>query len=181
MGENFRIYLSYAPLMKTNIVIEIMKFGRQNLLDGNVGVTIEDIFQNLIAKKLITNSENDKHKVESFIGQIFTDTATNEGKMMLKVDSCFALIEHEELQEARRSSKKATCFAIIAIAVSIITTGISIYYNKKQIASPTEVKQSQIDSITSSTKIIHKDMLDFKEKISKIDSILIKYLNRTKK
>ena len=70
----------YAPLMKTDIVIEIMKFGRQNLLDGNVGVTIEDIFQNLIAKKLITNSENDKRKVQTFIGQIFTDTTTNEGK-----------------------------------------------------------------------------------------------------
>lgn len=169
--------------MKTDIIIEIINFGRQNLIGINNGVTVDDINNHLISKGLIQNDLNDKARVNIFIGQIFTATGANDGRIMLKVESCFAILEYDELNEARRSAKSANCWALTALVVSIISTFISIYFNVLQLNTPTEIKQKQIDQIIlSSEKLNNKLVEPLNENINKIHTDLISIdstLNKT--
>jgi len=48
----------------------------------------------------------------------------------------FHLLKFEELESARKSSLQATCFAGIAIFISVASTCISIYYSNKQLNNP---------------------------------------------
>ena len=177
-------------IMKTDIIIEIINFGRQNLIGINNGVTSEEIHNHLISKGLLQNNFNDKVKLNILIGQIFTDTGENVGRMMLKVESCFAIIEYDELNEARRSAKSANYWALTALVVSIISTFISIYFNVVQLKTPTEIKQEQIDQfILLSEKLNNKLVDSVNGNINKIhndfiliDSILYKtYRKNVKK
>ena len=59
--------------------------------------------------------------------QIFEEVR-DSGKYFLSVEDYFSLLEHEELKEARQSSKNALIVAIIAMIISAILAGINIYY-----------------------------------------------------
>jgi len=165
--------------MKTDIIIEIINFGRQNLIGNNNGMTVDEINNHLIRKGLIQDNLNDKAKVNMFIGQIFTSTGVNDGTLMLKVESCFAILEYDELNEARRSAKSANCWALTALIVSIISTFISIYF----LVTPTEIKQEQIEQIILSNEKLNNKLVDpLNENFNKIHTDLISIdstLNKT--
>ena len=65
----------------------------------------------------------------------------------LRIDSTFRLIDYEELQHANRSSKKATYWASAALAVSVISSIISIYYSHQQMSTPTTIDPNQVAEI----------------------------------
>lgn len=56
-------------------------------------------------------------------------------------------LEYIELNEARKSSKRATIIAIFAILLSAISMFISIYFSKKQLETPTKIEKTQFELI----------------------------------
>lgn len=62
------------------------------------------------------------------------------------MDAYFHLLEHEELREARKSSRTATRFATAALCVSIVTGGLSISSS----FNPTKLASDQLDALTRS-------------------------------
>ena len=99
----------------TDIHIEILNFGRDNpgFSETDLKSKFPDDFDWII---------REIHK-----GNLFQ----HDGRFYyyLSFDDRFRLLEHSELQEARKSSKNAMCIAIISIFLNIVAIGFQIYQN----------------------------------------------------
>ena len=65
----------------------------------------------------------------------------------LTLDSYFNLLEHEGLQEARASSRRAQTWALVAIGVSIIAMVISSFFAGLQLVTPTTISDTQVTRV----------------------------------
>jgi len=78
-----------------------------------------------------TEKELFQHEVECYAGsypiQAMTSIVGEDRPYFLTIDGTFKLLEYEQLDEARKSSKEARLFAIVAILFSSITGYIQIY------------------------------------------------------
>ena len=148
--------------MKKDFIIEIIEFGKTDLLNNGSGITFEETLKYLNDKGIIL-------KEPSVIWHVLNTcfrlpTAGNpDGRHILKTDAYFSHLEYIELQEARKSSKTANIFAVSALFITILTSGFSIYYSKLQIDSPTEIKQSQWDSLLNINQRLHQDLRDHRK------------------
>ena len=77
----------------------------------------------------------------------------------LNIEAYFHLLEHEELEEARTSSKNALLVATIAIGISIITAVASIWIQLK-IPTDVVVSGSQIERVLNANATPHNVVLD---------------------
>ncbi|NQV14581.1 hypothetical protein HQ531_03915 [bacterium] len=108
---------------ESDIYIEILKFGKDksNFTYGDL-VNAFPGHENLIKYELLNS-------------RLFLSIEDNEdilnGKLALSFEDRFRLLEHEELQEARQSSRRAMCIAICSIVLSVIITFISFFTIQK--------------------------------------------------
>jgi hypothetical protein len=72
-----------------------------------------------------------------------TGSGDNEATFTLNYDAYFNYLDYLELVMAQRNARSAFWTAIIAIFISIVATGISIYYSQKQIESPVKMEAGQ--------------------------------------
>lgn len=108
--------------MNTNeydIYIKILKYANEN--PGFSFQKITDAFPD--QKKLIVE--------ELRRNKIFINVSPNSDQYMLSFESRFQLLEYEELNEARRSSRKATFIAIASILITLLSIGYSIFFVQK--------------------------------------------------
>jgi len=101
--------------IRKNIHIE---FTKDELMDDLKFVQEE---KNLFVQKLI----NDKSLIQN-TGRNKQTKAGEESLFMIATEGRFKLLEYEELEEARRSSKEARKYAIIAIGLTAIIGFIQI-------------------------------------------------------
>lgn len=148
--------------MKNDIVIEILQFGRQNMLEHGTGLNSQEIKEHLEKKGFDMTIPKNNTNLSNVMNQYFSLFSQNPLKYSLKLDAYFYLLEYEELQDARASSKQANWWAIIALIISILGSGASIYYSRLQIDTPSEIKQSQLDTLVSKLITIHKDISNLK-------------------
>jgi len=142
--------------MKTeDLYITILKYGKTHLLDG---VTYSSVEKYLNSKGYST--EGDLHRLRYRImfndvfedpvhRTLYVDGSSDQEKftLFIKMEAYFRLLEYEELKDARKSSKKAQTFSTIAIAISIVALGLSIYFSIKQINSPVTLEMDQFEQI----------------------------------
>ena len=133
--------------MKNNIVTEILRYGRTKKPGREMGFTREELKSHLASIGFKMDYEDDQ-TTNIIFDSCFMMNVPQKGQYVMKANAYFTLLEYEELEEARASSKQANVWAIVALTVSIIGTLCSIGFSIKQINTPTEIKQSQIDQIT---------------------------------
>lgn len=65
----------------------------------------------------------------------------------LSYEASFNYLDYIELVETRRNARSAFVTAIIAIAISIASMGISAYFSWKQIHAPTKINSDQYQTL----------------------------------
>lgn len=132
--------------MKDDIIVEILKYGKTKKPGKEQGFTLDDITNYLKSLGFIMDLE-EITTLNVIIERCFRINIPSTGQYVMTAEGYFTLLEYQELHEARESSKSANNWAIIALTVSIIATLSSIGFSIKQINTPTEIKQNQIDQI----------------------------------
>lgn len=136
--------------MEKNIFIKALEFGEKNI---EIGISFNELieflkhdinkkFQNDEEKKRFINSFNVWFYDNFFLREIQKTRAGireipslelmkthNVNKAMLTGEAFFKLIEFKELNEARKSSKKAFWIATIATLLTFISILVQIYCN----------------------------------------------------
>ena len=115
--------------MADDLYIEMLRYGREHL--GH-GVTIADTRTHL--RKLHSGAELVESETrfgntfgETFLPIAGADNPSGIQMYSLKMEGYFNLLEHEELNEARRSSRNALRVAIAALVISGILSAVSIF------------------------------------------------------
>jgi hypothetical protein len=143
--------------MTENIIVEILKYGRSKKPGKEKGFTREDLKLHLKNLGFKMDYEDDQ-TTNIIFDNCFMLNVPQKGQYIMKADTYFTLLEYEELEEARASSKQANKWAIVALCVSILGTMFSIAFSLKQINTPTEIKQNQIDQIINVLTIQTKQL-----------------------
>lgn len=144
-------------IKKDDLYIAIIKYGADKLETGvrltEIQSHIEKIGHKVtkgrlerIAYEIYIPLDDKLHYGDQYRGNALT-YLRDDNLICLSVESKFRLVEHIELQEARKSSNYAMWAAIIAIVISIITGLSSIYYSKKQIETSTTIDTAQFEKI----------------------------------
>jgi len=109
-----------------DLYIEMLRYGKQHLADGVTESELLSYLQKLQPESVLVQSSgtffNTFDEAFPFIGELSLD-----GRRFLSMEGYFNLLEHDELQEARQSSRNALWVAIGAIVISAILAGVSIY------------------------------------------------------
>lgn len=101
---------------ENDIYINMLKYANEN--PGFSFQQIMDAFpdqKNLIAKELKKN-------------RLFIDVSAKSDQYMLSFESRFRLLEYEELNDARNSSRRAMIIAIASIIITLFSIGYSILF-----------------------------------------------------
>ena len=142
---------------KEDLYIKILAYGKQNIghpikyseiqsyLD-NEGYDYDEFSLRQLFSDLFINKHNPH-------GNDPSSVPPEDGEFFLEHNGYFNLLEHEELQSARKSSLLATIFASVAILISIVSTSISIYYSNKQLNTPVKLDATQITKLSGPIKI----------------------------
>ena len=136
---------------KEDLYISVLKFGKANI--GRPFKYIE--LQKYLNKK---GYKYEEFALRQFFAALFVSRDSPSGNdtgrpindnydFFLEHSGYFNLMEHEELNSARKSSLVAKCFAIIAIIISIISTYTSIYFSNRQLNTPSTISPNQFEQI----------------------------------
>lgn len=145
-----------------DIVVEILKYGKLKKPENPNGFTRGQLNDHL--KKLGYKLDHEEAQVlDVTISNCFILNAPSEGRYIMKAEGYFTLLEYEELAEARASSRQANHWAIIALCVTLITSGISIGISLKQMNSPIKIDADQHNQL----------LIVFENHNRAIDSLLV--------
>ena len=133
---------------RDDLVIALLRYGKSHLVKGT---TFPEVHTHIKG----SGHDYDLTHLESLFLQLFKPLElgyigdnkhrlTEHVQHGLAIDGYFNLLEHDELEQARSSSKCAMYIAVFAIVISIVVAGISIL-------KPTDVKivPDQIDDFAS--------------------------------
>jgi len=166
------------------IHLELLKYGREMGIDG---VSWEDVPEFMVAHGYLNaaehealreasmnarqcKSESAKEKilfVETLWDSSFELNPHHDTKRVLSVDSFFKLLEHEELELARKNAKSARRYSLWAIAIaftSLLVSSVQALYqmNKPIVLSETQyqgiVDAQQATSIATQITTINKQL-----------------------
>lgn len=173
--------MASKDLNERDVFITLINFGRETRLDG---VTPKEALDRLQKEHPDIQIETDAQKanfanlfwqifeVETESGPVpFSNLIVWEQKFLIRRDAYFNALDFEELQQARQSSKQAQWWAIIAILISIISLGVSIYFSNKQLHNASRIDEVQLKQLTPA-------IYDLKSIEQKLDN-LIKLQNCT--
>jgi len=172
---------------KDDIYIATLKFGK-----SKIGTPF--LFSELEAHLSELGYVYDEFSLRQFFAAVFIAIESPGGNdqhqpinpkyhFFIETHGYFDLLQHEELKSARNSSLVATWIAIIAIFISFVSTGFSIYYANKQLESDITIEKNQfeelkpieLDSIITELKNnnIRQELNDLKFSINnKLDSLI---------
>jgi hypothetical protein len=104
---------------KNDVYVRILEWANENQ-----GFSFGDILNAFPDQKELINKTIQK-------GQVFIQVSPNSDKYMLNFESRFNLLEYEELNDARQSSKRAMTIAIISILLTLFSIIYSIVFVSK--------------------------------------------------
>ncbi|MBT6994396.1 MAG: hypothetical protein HN952_05505 [Candidatus Cloacimonetes bacterium] len=150
---------------RSDFYVKILKYAESK---GVNGFTFEELYKDL---KL---NENEKgflnlHTMGQEPSIFWWADEKRTKKVALTFEGKFKLLEFEELEQARKSSRNAMRVAIFAIIISIVTGISSINYSKKQLDSSGTIDKTQFEEIKN-----------LKFNSSSIDSSFIKIIEQQK-
>lgn len=156
------IKVTEPPSVRKDFLIEVLKYANEkgtftvDDLGSDLSLSIEE---KIILMREIRNGENFVQSTSTY------DPGLTE-PYSLSFDGRYKLLEHEELEAARKASDRATRFAKIAISVSLFAILISIMvagYESSQILN-VNIKETEIDLLEGYSG-------DFEDIKNKIDSL----------
>lgn len=135
-----------GKIKKDDLYIAILKYGKEHLGEN---VTPEGLIKHLKENKYDFNADGNDFK------RLYLDVfSLREGRgfgydrpSIMKMEAYFRLLEHEELQDARESSKEARKYAVIAIWISIFAMIISITISIIQLNTSTKIDDAQFQKL----------------------------------
>jgi len=105
----------FGNRLKEDIYIRVLKYAASK---GIGGFTLKELNSDL------NLSDDEKHFIEmntmSTDNSVFWYSTPERRKVTLSFDGRAMLLEHEELRDARKSSKRAMTIAIISIILNVI-------------------------------------------------------------
>jgi len=108
-----------------DIYIELLRYGKKHLADVVTFPETLSYLQNIQPGAGLLQSEEAFY---STFEQVFKQMgAASNRRWVLSMEGYFNLLEHDELQQARESSRKALVVAIWAIGISGILAAVSVY------------------------------------------------------
>lgn len=132
--------------MKKDIYIEALEYGRRHLLDGVTRGSFKAHMESLGYKFEDKASELNLYDIfNAVFGCAVGGGHAGIDRNHMDMDAYFSYIEHQELMEARSSANRATLIAILAIILSLATSGFSIWQSSK----PTLITEAQFKRIES--------------------------------
>ena len=137
-----------------NLYLAMLKYGHEKLADG---VSYREMSNHLERKGHLTTGMivlfNDSFRRANNVGWVDYNTDP-DAKCFMKAEGVSYLLEHQELEDARRSAKSATWFASIAIIISVISTSASIHFSLKQIETPITINNEQLNKLLNNNKCV---------------------------
>ncbi len=138
-------------MRRIDLYISILAYGRDN-----VGKSVK--YSDLLKHLTSLGYKYDEFSVRQFFADLFIDKQRPDlndpshklpdtGEYYLKHQGYFNLLEYTELTAARRSSTLATCFATLAILISIGSMFFSIHFSKKQLEQSTKTNTTRIEQM----------------------------------
>jgi len=122
---NKTIYRSERIQTLEDIYIEMLRYGKEHLADGVTSQEMLSYLQELQPELgLVQGRDSVSYTFEQafpFIGGALG------GRRFLGMEGYFNLLEHDELQEARKSSRNALRVAVVAIVISGTLAAVSVY------------------------------------------------------
>lgn len=113
-----------------NIYLDALEYGEQQLIKKQA-ITSKQL-QKYLKDKGYIFSTNEEKRLLNDLGReaffIYVGDPSNR-KYFLNIEGYFKLLAYRELNDARRSSKNARNYTIVAIFISIITLLISIIFS----------------------------------------------------
>jgi hypothetical protein len=117
--------------MHEDIYVQMLRFGKSKLLDGFRLQELVDYLNNLSGQNSYSRNSNiltQYFNVVYFSNDDATTYPPNNGQIFYIRPECYMqLLEHDNMLQARKESKEARVYAIVAIVVSVITGVVSLF------------------------------------------------------
>lgn len=141
-----------------NIYLDALEFGEKCLKDGK-DITYNDLKKHLehIGYSFDTEAKDRLLKDmsrETFHIYIENGEEWKNKPHYINTEGYFKLLEYRELKDARKSSKEARWYAIIAIGISIMALLASIYFSIKELQQTTTINSEQFGVIENILRLL---------------------------
>lgn len=133
-----------------NIYLDALEYGEKLLIEKQ-GITREQLRKHLADKGYMFSTREERRLFDDLGREaffIFVGDPSNR-KYYLNIEGYFKLLAYRELNDARKSSKEARWYAILAIILSTITLFVSIYFSNKSLKQKTTIEDRQFEVIES--------------------------------
>jgi len=168
--------------IRKNIHIEILKYAQEHIeftkdeLMSDLKFIQEE--KDLFVQKLI----NDKSLIQN-TGRNKKTKVGEESLFVIATEGRFKLLEYEELEEARKNSKKARSFAIIAIMITAVVGIIQIFvsiHNNNSIIEKSNLPNCDFEIVEGETYKGYFDNSngDYYDKPEDSDKLIIQFPER---
>ena len=131
-----------------NIYLDALEYGEKQLIKKQQ-IEKKDLKKHLEDKGYKFSTKEEKGllsdiEIEAFY--MYAGEPSNR-KYYLNIEGYFKLLDYRELSDARKSSKIAMGCAIVAIALSIITLAVSVYFSNMELKQKTTIDNRQFKVI----------------------------------
>jgi chromosome segregation ATPase len=138
-----------------NLYIEILKFGRNKINTEESGFSDQELTNHL---KALGFRDSDFVNIQYFLDRSFFSVKSLPNFYKINIAALEHLLDQEELEEARNSSKSALRFAIVSLLVTIAVSVGAMYMSYIQINSDIKINKDQIELLSSELKNINANL-----------------------
>jgi hypothetical protein len=149
--------------------VEILKLGKKHLFEGSTGFTRKQLEDELKVIGLKNSELSNLGAILDSSFVMFVNNGTSAGQFYrMKTQGLEYLIDYEEMQEVRGSSRQATWFAIISIIITLAALITSIYFSKLQLENSLEIDQKQYETLMEKIPKLEKSVTINQEQYNKL-------------
>lgn len=130
-------------MKKEDFLVTILRLGKENLISGGNGKTLDEIIDFLRENGFKDKIETIRHRLGIIVADSFYHY--KDGQYILTTEGYFRLLEYDELKDARASSRIAQWSSFVAIVITIISSWISIQYAKQQVIESQRINTVRIE------------------------------------
>jgi len=142
--------MSFSNKKSENIYLDALEYGEKLLIERQP-IERKQLREYLESKgyKFETKEEERLRSTLSWEAFSMKDGEPLNRKYYLSIEGYFKLLAYRELSDARKSSKIAIWCAIVAIIISIIAWGTSVYFSNESLVQKTTIEDKQFKVIES--------------------------------
>ncbi|GGY81033.1 hypothetical protein GCM10011613_27610 [Cellvibrio zantedeschiae] len=152
-----------------SIYIEILKFGKNQISTKESGFKKEELTNHL---KVLGYGDNDLVNIQYFLDNAFVLDTSPPNLYKIRLTALEYLIDYDELEEARNSSRSALNFAMASLIITILGSVGAMYMSHIQINSDVTINRNQFDLLSSDLKNIGSTLKITNENVDHVSAEL---------